>query len=68
MRLSTSDIGAAQLLSVTEIAPKSPFLCVNKSPIWYNGLRACPKAIRCNVDTALRSLVSKMLERIVCII
>ena len=26
-------ISAAQLRSVTEIAPKSPFLCVNRSPI-----------------------------------
>ena len=33
MWLSTSGIGAAQLRSVTEIAPKSPFLCVNRSPI-----------------------------------
>ena len=27
--------GAAQLLSVTEIAPKSPILCVNRDPIRY---------------------------------
>ena len=26
--------GAAQLSSFTDIAPKSPFLCVNRSPIW----------------------------------
>ena len=42
MRLSTSDISAAQLLSVTEIAPKSPFLGVKRRPIWY-GFRACAK-------------------------
>ena len=44
MRLSTSDISAAQLLSVTEIAPKSPFLGVKRRPIWY-GFRAGAKAI-----------------------
>ena len=27
--------GAAQLRSITEIAPKSPFLCVNRGPIRY---------------------------------
>ena len=32
MWLSTLEIGAAQLRSVTEIAPKSPFLRVNKKP------------------------------------
>ena len=31
MRHSTLDIGAGQLRSVTEIAPKSPFLHVNRS-------------------------------------
>ena len=30
---STFEIGAAQLRSAAEIAPKSPFLCVNR--IWY---------------------------------
>ena len=44
MQLSTSDISAAQLLSVTEIAPKSPFLGVKRRPIWY-GFRAGAKAI-----------------------
>ena len=44
MRLFTSDIGAAQRLSVTEIAPKSPFLGVKRSSIWY-GFRAGAKAI-----------------------
>ena len=31
LRLSTSEICATQLLSVTEIAPKSLFLCVNRA-------------------------------------
>ena len=31
--------------SVTEITPKSPFLCVNRIPIWY-GFRVNAKAIR----------------------
>ena len=30
---SKSEISAAQLRSVTEIAPKSPFLCVKRGPI-----------------------------------
>ena len=33
---STSEIGAALLRSVTEIAPKSPFLCVNRSLVWFS--------------------------------
>ena len=33
--LSTFEIGEAQFRSVTEIAPKSPFLCVYRSPIRY---------------------------------
>ena len=41
---STLEIGAAQLRSAAEIAPKSPFLCVNR--IWY-GFLAGAKAIRC---------------------
>ena len=35
----TSEIGQAGLRSNTEIVPKSPFLCVNRSPIRY-GFRA----------------------------
>ena len=42
-RLSTSEIGAAQLRSVTEIAPQSPLLNVNVSHIWY-GFRAGAKS------------------------
>ena len=39
------EIGATQIRSVTaEIAPKSPFLCVNRNPIRH-GLRAGAKAI-----------------------
>ena len=41
---STFEIGVAQLRSVTEIAPKLPFLCVNRSPIQYC-FRAGAKAI-----------------------
>ena len=41
MWLSPLEIGGAQLRSVTEIAPKSPFLCVNKGYIRY-GFRAYP--------------------------
>ena len=37
--LSTLEIGAAQRRSVTEITPKSRFLCPNRSPIQY-GFRA----------------------------
>ena len=51
MWLSSLEIGAAQLRSVTEIAPKTPFLCVNRSPIWY-GFRAGTKAIRYSVYLA----------------
>ena len=39
MWLYTLEICAAQLRSVTEIAPKSPFLHVNRGPIQY-GFRA----------------------------
>ena len=42
---STLGIGAAQLRSVTEIAPESPFLCVKRIPIRY-GFRAGAKAIQ----------------------
>ena len=48
---STFKIGAAQLLSVTEIAPKSPFLCVNRSSI-RSSCRVGPKGIQYCVNTA----------------
>ena len=51
MRRSTFVIGAAQLRSVTEFPPKSPFLRVNRSPIWYN-FRTGAKGIRYSVNTA----------------
>ena len=35
MWLSTLEFGSAQLRYVTEIAPKSPFLCENRSPSRY---------------------------------
>ena len=47
-----SPVRAAQLLSVTEIAPKSPFLCVNRSPILF---RVSAKAIRYSVDITQKS-------------
>ena len=42
------EIGTEQLRSVTEIAPKSPFLRVNRSPIRYD-FRACATATRYSV-------------------
>ena len=60
LRLSTSEICATQLLSVTEIAPKSLFLCVNSSPVRY-GLSACAKAIRDSVNMALFTHLSQTL-------
>ena len=41
---------AAQLCSITEIAPKSPFLCVNRNPIQY-GFPASAKAMRYSMNT-----------------
>ena len=46
------EFGAAQLRAVTEIAPKSAFLCVNRCPLRY-GFRAGAKAIRYSENTAL---------------
>ena len=43
MRCSISEISAVQLCSVTEIAPKSLFLCVNRSLIRY-GFRSRARA------------------------
>ena len=43
--------GAARLHFVTEIAPKSPFLCVNGCPVRC-GLRANTKAIRYGLNIA----------------
>ena len=56
MQLSTLEIGAAQLRSVTEIAPKSPFLCVNRSPIRYD-LRGGATATPYGVNIALVCLI-----------
>ena len=36
MKHSTFENGAAQLCNVSEIAPKSPFFCVNRSSIQYD--------------------------------
>ena len=47
--------GAVQLRSLTKIAPKSPFLCVNRIPIWY-GFRASTKAIWKSGNIALVGL------------
>ena len=43
---STFFISSAQLSSITEIAPKKPFLCVNRNPIRYC-FRAGPRTILC---------------------
>ena len=51
MWLSTLEISAVQLRSVTEIAPESPFLCVNRIPIRY-GFRTGGNAIRYGVNIA----------------
>ena len=52
MWLSTLKIAAAQLLSaVTEIAPKSPFLCMYRSPMRY-GFCGGAKAIQYAVNMA----------------
>ena len=49
MWLSTLEIGVAQPRSVTEIAPKSRFLCLNRSPIQYD-FRAGAKDIQYSVN------------------
>ena len=46
--------GASQLLSLIEFAPKSPLLCVNRSPIRYGSLSGT-KALRYSVNIALNS-------------
>ena len=51
-RSFTLKIDAVQLRSVTEIAPKLPFSCVNRSPIRYN-FRSGAKAIPHSVNVAL---------------
>ena len=43
---------AVQLSSITEIAPKSPFLCLNRNRIRY-GFRAGAKAMRYSMNTYL---------------
>ena len=50
---STIEIGAEQIRSVREIAPKSPFPCVNRSPSRY-GFRTDGKAILNSVNIALK--------------
>ena len=52
MKLSTLEICAAQLRSVTEIAPKSPFLSVNRSPSVRYDFRAGAKATQYSVNIA----------------
>ena len=51
MWLSTLEIGAAQLRFVTEIAPKSALLCVNRIPIRC-GIPVAAKAISYSVNIA----------------
>ena len=50
------DIIAVQLRSVTEIASKSSFLCLNGSPVHY-GVRVSAKAIRYSENIALHFLL-----------
>ena len=49
---SSLKINAVQLRFVTEIAPKSPFLCVNRSTIWYD-FHAGAKALRYSMNIQL---------------
>ena len=51
-----SEIGAAQFRSVTEIVPKSPFLCVNRNSIRYD-FGAGAKAIQYSVNIAYNLLL-----------
>ena len=53
--LSALGIGAAQLRSVTEIAPPQPFLYMNSSPIQCD-FRGCVKAIQHSLNIALINL------------
>ena len=50
---TTFVIGTSQLLSETEIAPKSPFLCVNRSPSVQYGFPAGARAIRDSMNIVL---------------
>ena len=43
---STEEMGAAQIHTVTEIAPKSPFSCVNRSPARYG---SCARQMLCGI-------------------
>ena len=52
MWISALEVNAAQILCFLEIAPKSRFLCVNRSPIRY-GFRAGAKATRHSVTMTL---------------
>ena len=61
------DIGAAQLCSVTEIAPKTPFLCVNRSSIRYV-FHAGPRAIQYKVRTWLKPLWYLSYKCFICIL
>ena len=49
--LSTLEIGVTQFRSVMEIASKSPFMCENIIPIWYD-FRGGTKAIQYSVTIA----------------
>ena len=57
MQLSTLETGALQLRSVTEIAPKSPLLRVNRSPSVRYDFRAGAKATRYSVNIVQNSLI-----------
>ena len=49
-------IGAAQLVTSTEITPPQPSLCINKKPIQYD-FRGSVKPIRYGVNTASDFLI-----------
>ena len=64
---STFEIRAAQLRSVKKMPPKSPFLCANRGPFWYD-FSADSKATCYTVNIAARkwsplSLVNASLRR-----
>ena len=58
MWLSTLEMGAAQLRSVTKIAPKSPLLYVNRNPAYRVSFSSAgAKATRYRVNMAVNSSI-----------
>ena len=58
---SAFEFGAAQLRFVTELAPESPFLCVNKIPIWYDFRAGANLDIRYSVSIAQSYFIGLLL-------